>query len=200
MHETRIRFRNAGILGSAAVLACLASAAPASAQGLPVTYEATAVNLSNTGRTGMTQLQITVERWSDDAERDRLRDALIEKGDDALLKAVQKIKPRAGFIRTNTSLGWDIQYARRTELPEGGHRVVFATDRPMNFGEVARNARSADYDFMLAEFHIKADGKGEGKLVPRAKIRYNKDAQSIEIEDYATQPVRLTQIIERSSK
>jgi len=200
MKDTRIPFHKARILGGAAVLACLASGATAGAQVLPVTYEATAVNLSNVGRSGVSQLQVTIERWSDDAERGKLRDALIEKGDDALLKAVQKIKPRAGFIRTNTSLGWDIQYARRTDLPEGGYRVVFATDRPMRFGEVARNARSTDYDFMLAEFHIKADGKGEGKLVPRAKIRYNKEAQSIEIEDYATQPVRLTQIIERSSK
>jgi len=200
MHDPCPSSRKARALGSAAVLACLASAAPALAQGLPVTYEATAINLSNVGRSGMSQLQITIERWPGDAERDRLRDALVEKGDDALLQAIQKIKPRAGFIRTSTSLGWDIQYALRTDLPEGGYRVVFATDRPMRFGEVAANTRSSDYDFMLAEFRMGPNGKGEGKLVPRAKIRYDKDAQTIEVEDYASQPVRLTKIVERVSK
>lgn len=164
------------------------------------TFHATAVNLSNVGRPGVTQLDITIEHWSTEADADKLRDALIEKGDDALLKAVQKIKPRAGFIRTATSLGWDVQYARRTPLPEGGYRVVFVTDRPMRFGEVAHNTRSSDYEFMLVEIHVGADGKGEGKLVPRAKITYDRDHATVEIEDYASQPVRLTQVRVGGSK
>ena len=65
-------------------------------------------------------LDITVERWSTDEEREKLRGVLVEKGGgDALLSAVQRIKPRCGFIRTSRSLGWDIQYCRETPSPGG---------------------------------------------------------------------------------
>jgi hypothetical protein len=168
-----------------------AAAAPAPA---PLKLDAIAVNLSNVGRPGPTWVHITIERWSTDEERDKLRDALIEKGPDALMDAVRAVKPRVGFISTGTSLGWDIRYAREHVLPTGARRVVIATDRPMRIWEVANGARSADYDFTLAEIHLETDGKGEGKLVPMAKIRYDKDQRAILIENYATEPVRLGEV------
>jgi hypothetical protein len=154
-----------------------------------------AVNVSGLGRTRTETLNISIERWTTDAERKVLVDTLIEKGKDALLDAVEKIKPRAGFIRTSTSLGWAIQYAREVSLPNGGKRIIIATDRPMSFYEMTNNTRSADYDFMLAEIRLGPDGKGEGKLVPAAKISYDQDKRQVEIENYANEPVRLTQVV-----
>src|SRR6266481_1404791 len=122
------------------------------------------VNMSGTGGppSGST-LEIVIERWSTDAEREKLRGLLIEKGSDALLRALQSIKPRAGYIRSSTSLGWDVQYAR--EQPSGdGRRVIIATDRPMSFWELSTRPRSAEYEFTLAEIRLSKDGKGEGKL------------------------------------
>ena len=109
----------------------------------------------------------------------------MEKSSDKLLDAVQKIKPRAGFIRTTTSLGWDIQFARMTDLPSGGKRIVFATDRPIGFGEARNSTRSSDYEFMLCEVRLGANGKGEGKLAAAAKITWDKDKKQVEIENYA---------------
>jgi hypothetical protein len=40
----------------------------------------------------------------------------------------------------------------------------------------------------------------EGKLVPAAKITYDQDTRTIEIEDYGIEPVRLTQIEAISGK
>lgn len=163
--------RRRRLVGGAAASVLATMFLSVQAADAPLTLQATAVNLSNVGRPGVVQLDLTIERWSTDQETNLLRDALIEKGDDALLKAVQGIKPRAGFVRTSTSLGWDVQYARRIDQEDGGYRVVFVTDRPMRFGEVANNLRSAQYEFMLGEIRFKADGKGEGKLVPRAHVR-----------------------------
>src|SRR4029077_6337851 len=59
---------------------------------------------------------------------------------------------------------------------------------------------SADYEFLLGEMRVGPDGKGEGKLVPRARIRYNKGSKSIEIENYASEPGRLRQGREISTK
>jgi hypothetical protein len=177
------------------VIALAALFFQARSDDVPLMLEANAINLSNVGRPGMQRLELKIERWSTDAETDRLRDALTQKGSDSLLKSVRHIKPRAGFIRTSTSLGWNLQYARRIEEKDGGYRVVFVTDRPMRFAEVANNLRSAQYEFMMGEIRFPAEGgKGEGKLVPRAKIRFDRKANTIEIEDYATQPVRLTEV------
>jgi hypothetical protein len=140
-------------------------------------------------------IDITIERWSTDEERARLRDVLIEKGGDSLLAALQKIKPRTGFVRTSTSLGWDVSFAREVPLPNGGRRIIVATDRPMGFWELRNQTRSIDYDFTLAEIRLGPDGKGEGKLVTAAKVSYNQDTRTIEIENYGMEPVRLTQVV-----
>jgi hypothetical protein len=174
---------------------------PLLAQDVPVSFHAVTVNMSNVGKPGISQVDVNIERWTSPEEFASLRDALLEKGTDGLLSQLQKIRPRVGSIRSTTGgLGWDIQFAQRTELPDGGHRVVFATDRPMSFYERVSQPPSADYEFLLGEMRIGPDGKGEGKLVPRARIRYNKGSKSIEIENYASEPVRLTQVTEIHQK
>ena len=145
------------------------------------------------GRAGT--LDIVVERWSTDDERDKLRGVLVEKGGgDDLLKALQRVKPRCGFIRTSRSLGWDVQFCREMPLPDGGRRIILATDRPLSFLEARNRPRSFDYQFLLIEIRLKADGKGEGKLVDAAKVGYDRDTNTIEIENYGQEPVRLSQV------
>lgn len=156
---------------------------------------AVAVNMSGVGRLRTQNLQIAIERWSTDAELNALRDTIVEKGVDHLMDAVKKITPRAGYIRTGTSLGWAIQFARYEDLPNGGKRIIFATDRPMSLYELQNNTRSSDYDFMLCEIRLRADGKGEGKLATAAKITYVREKRQLEIENYGNEPVRLTQVM-----
>ena len=146
---------------------------------------------------GLDSLEITVERWTTDEEFAVLRDALLEKGSDALMDALQKTRPRAGYIRSSSGgLGWHLQYARKEPLPGGGYRVIIATDRPMGFWERANNPRSADYDFLIAELRVAADGKGRGKLLPMARVSFDDRSRELEIEGYASEPVRLTQVTE----
>jgi hypothetical protein len=153
-----------------------------------------AVDMSGLNRPRAGTIDIVIERWSTDGEREQLRAALIEKGSDALLAALQKIKPRAGYISSSTSLGWDVHYARQEPFGDGAKRVIIATDRPMSFWELRNQPRSVDYEFTLAEIRLTKDGKGVGKLVTAAKITYNKDTRSVEIENYGIEPVRLTEV------
>src|SRR5262245_4072297 len=71
-----------------------------------------AIDMSRPGRGAAGTLEIVIERWSTDADRQRLRDALVERGSDRLLSTLRGIEPRAGYIRGANTLGWDIQYAR----------------------------------------------------------------------------------------
>jgi hypothetical protein len=179
-------------LTSAAFLLA-AAALPARAADHALSLTAHALNLSAPGRARTTTLQITFDRWSTDEERQSLLDTIVEKDSDALSGALQKM-PKVGTIRTTTSLGWDIHYARMEPTASGGTRVIFATDRPMSFREAANAGRSADYDVLVAEIRLGPDGKGDGRLVAAAKVSYDREKRQIEIENYDNQPVRLTQV------
>jgi len=178
------------------ILALLLSLAPAPSPAADpiLSLRAVAVNMSGVGRARAGTIDIVIERWSTDEEREQLRDVLIEKGGDRLLSALQKIKPRAGYLRTSTSLGWDIQFAREDEFGDGGRRIVFATDRPMNFWELRNQARSSDYEFVLCDIRLTKAGKGTGKLAGAAKIEWKGDTRTVEIENYGIEPVRLTEV------
>jgi hypothetical protein len=156
------------------------------------TFTATAANISGVGRPSLGTVDIVIERWSTDAERDRLVSVLKEKGADALLSALQKM-PRVGYIRTPNSIGWDLHFARDIKTDEG-RQVVIATDRPMSFWEAANRPRSADYDFTLVDIRFDPDGKGTGKLAVAAKVDYNEKTQTVEVENFGIEPVRLTEV------
>jgi len=155
--------------------------------GPPERYTATAVNLD---RGGTSTVEIVVNRWSTDAERDRLLTTLLEKGADKLLDVLQEI-PKVGYIRTPTGLGWDLHYAERSPSPDGGERVVLATDRPLSFVESANQLRTVDYPFTIIELRVNAQGEGEGKMSVATKIVAGKESRTIVLENYGTQPVLL---------
>lgn len=162
-----------------------------------LSMRAVTVNM-NGGRMG--QLDIVVERWSTPEEVSRLRSILVEKGSDKLIDALRDMKPRAGYIRTPESLGWDVGFARETKLHDGARRIVLATDRPMSFNETRNQPRSAEYEFMLIEIRLDAKGKGQGKLVNAGKVEYDRETNTLEIENYNIEPTRLTQVEVRPAK
>jgi hypothetical protein len=89
------------------------------------------------------------------------------------------------------ALGHDIRYAWQTPLPEGGRRIVIVTDRYIGFAEARNQPRSIDYPFTLIEIHVDKDGKGEGKFAVATKISFDKKKNTIELENYSSEPVRL---------
>jgi len=139
-------------------------------------------------------VDIVVDRWSTDEERAKLQGVILEKGgDDALLSAIQKTQP-CGWARANMKLRWDIRYCRKVDLPDGGVKVVLGTDRPVSTWEVTNSTRSDDYQFSLAELRLNKDMKGEGKFIRAAMVHYDKEKNTLDIENYQREPVRLTQL------
>ena len=150
-------------------------------------------NAANRARTGT--VDIVINRWSSDEERDTARAALREAGTDGLLKALQKIKEPAGYIRTPSSIGYPLRFARLIPTPDGGKRIIVATDRYVSFLEATTQPRTIDYPFMLVDIRLGPDGKGTGKLMPLAKVTESED-HVVEIENYASEPVRLNEVRE----
>lgn len=157
-------------------------------------FTANAVNLSNVGATGASRIEITVNRYTSDASRDRLMSVFREKGASGLLKALQS-EPPVGNIRAPGSLSYDLRYARELPGQDGGRRIVLGTDRPVGFAEASNRPRTLDYPFTLIELRLDKDGKGEGKLTIAAKLTLNDNV--LVIENYADQPVMLTEVRKR---
>jgi len=154
-----------------------------------------AVDMSNLAmRTRAGTIDIAITRWSMPEERATLVSALREGGADALLKALQKMK-EVGYIRTPQSIGYPLRFAQEIPTPDGGKRIIIATDRYVSFLEATNQPRSIDYPFMLVDIRLGPDGKGTGKLMPLAKVTMNAD-HVVEIENYASEPVRLTEVRE----
>jgi hypothetical protein len=157
-------------------------------------FSAIAVNMAPGTTASSTPVEITIERWTSDAERDRLMTVLKEKGPDELLKVLQK-EPKVGSIRTRESLAYDLRYARQLPGQDGGRRIVLGTDRPIGFLEAQEGGQTLDYRFTLIELRVGPDGKGEGKLSIAARPEFNDHV--LVIEDYAAEPVRLQNVEKR---
>ncbi|RPH39535.1 MAG: hypothetical protein EHM91_12230 [Planctomycetota bacterium] len=159
---------------------------------VPQRFVALAANLSSVsiGDRART-IQIDISRWSTDGERDRLLATLKQKGEDALLDALQDT-PKVGRIRTPDSIGYDLHFASHQPWGDGGRRIFIATDRPIGFWEAANRPRSSEYPFTLIEMRLKPDGTGEGKLTVAAKVTI--EADTLVLENYAHQPVLLTSV------
>jgi hypothetical protein len=158
-----------------------------------VRYTAQAVDLTTPDHINAGPIDLSVSRWSTDAERDRLIDALLTEGQPHLLDLLSEM-PRAGLIRTPTALGYEIHFARHTTEPDGGERVVLITDRPIGGYEAAVRPRSIDYPFTTVELQLNAKGEGEGQLSLATRITANKVTKVITLERYGEQPVMLKSV------
>jgi len=159
----------------------------------PLRMSAVAVNMSNVGRGGANVVDIEIDRWSTEAERDDLIAAFNAKGPDALLSKLQGTK-RVGYMRLPNTLGYDLHYARKHPGDDGGEQIVIATDRRIGFWEARNQPRTIDYPFTLIDIRLTSAGEGEGKMSVATKISYNKKKHAVELENYASEPVRLTTV------
>jgi hypothetical protein len=189
--------------------ACVAAVAMIVAQpAIPQTNDekleitAWAVNMSNIATGANATVDFTVDRWTTPEEREKLIMTMLDGDQDALLQALQKM-PSHGRMRFptlegpdpfNARLGWDLRYAVKEPLPDGGQRIMLLTDRYIGFWEAANRPRTIDYPFTLIEMRVNSNGEGEGKMSVATKISFDKAKNVIELENYASEPVRLQNV------
>jgi hypothetical protein len=145
----------------------------------------------NHGGTGM--VEIVVDRWSSNAERDQLMSVALTKGPGKLLDVLQEL-PNVGYFRTPDRTRWELRFARRTPGEDGGEHIVLATDRRVGYWETVVQPPSFDYPFTVIELHLNGDGRGEGRMSFATKVVADKKTGQISLENYDHQPVLLTDV------
>jgi hypothetical protein len=147
--------------------------------------------VNNNISSGIERVMIQITRWSSEEEGKRLVATLREKGPGSLLDELQDLKP-VGTIRTPDSLGYDLRYAHQEKMPDGGRRVVIATDRPISFWEARNQPRTIDYPFTVIQMEFGPEGKGKGTMTYATRITPRGDL--IELENFSSAPVMLNDI------
>jgi len=161
-----------------------------------------AVNMSNIGPGSSAVVEIDIDRWSTAAEREHLITTMVEKKENELLKALQKMPSHGRFSIPGLvgpdphqlRLGNPLRYAWQTAQPDGGRRIVIATDRYIGFAEARNQPRTIDYPFTLFEIRVDKAGEGQGKMAVATKISFDKKKNTIELENYSSEPVRLNNV------
>ena len=208
--KTKTRVLLAAVAMGAAVMTSAVSRMQAQAPAggdlpLPLKMTAWAINMSNTatGANGIVEIRVT--KWSTPEERQALIGVFLDKGQDGLLRSLEKVDAHGrirlpgamgpGRASGQASLGNDLRYAWHTKMPDGGDRIVIGTDRIISFREQANQPRTVDYPFTFIQIQLpKGGGEGEGKLAYATKLSFDKKKNTVEMENYGTEPVRLNQI------
>jgi hypothetical protein len=159
-------------------------------------YSVVAMDLE---RGGSFQLLIVVNRWTSQAEYDRLMTVMFDEGPEALLEALQRT-PRVGYIQNPPEIGWPVFLARRTPGEDGGEQVFLLTDRQLSFSESTGRQRSGDYPFTVVEMQLKANAEGQGSISLATKLIPDKQRKMLVLENYEQQRIRLTQVRRTSGR
>jgi hypothetical protein len=117
----------------------------------------------------------------------------------AALTAAIGSAPTLGYIWTNDVTGYSIKYAYHASLPDGGERIILATDRRLGayttaWNPVAAAAPATDYEFTLIEIRLDAKGLGEGKSSLTTKVILDNAARTVALENSAATPAILKNV------
>jgi len=139
---------------------------------------------------------LTIEGRTSNEDALRYAHTLKEKGQDALLKELQNQK--LGRFALDGDVGREINVVREHKT-EHGRKITLVFERWLQMFELRYGTRSQDYPFTYAEIYLSDDGKGEGTLIPAAKIYFDdKEENTVAIENFGIYPARLANIELRS--
>ena len=148
----------------------------------------------NRGAT-MVPVDIRVKAYTDDDKTQQFATILVEGGQEALTKALEKADD-IGSIQMTGRVGFYDFKLIRSRQTSTGRRIVAVCDRPLQFGELYGGTRSTDYTIGIMILDLKKDKKGKevgsGTLYYAAKVKI-KD-RTIKIEHFQLHPVRLVNV------
>lgn len=117
-----------------------------------------------------------------------LNEALGRDGQDGLMTALSKLN--AGRIQIGTGVGVPANAIIVDPWGDGGRRLTVFYERNLSFFELRYGTRSEMYRVGYAELFLDRNGRGEGTLIPAARVRL-RDGNTWEVEDFGVFPARL---------
>ncbi len=152
-------------------------------------------------------IDINITRWTTDDERQHLFNVLTKKGQRALVRELRR-QPETGSFRVisagPSAAGASrmpserLRYARQIPLENGGRRIVLGFDRPITMSEAVNQPRWRNFDVTLFFIDLDAENVGDGQLAIGVRLTVDKATDTLKIESFATEPVRLIRVTPQS--
>lgn len=136
-------------------------------------------------------VQIDIDRWSTDTERDHLL-SVLATNEQAKAIGVLTDLPRAGMIRTPELGGDPLYYASRTIASDKSERIVLIASRPIRSFESSMKPGMSSYPFSVIDLRLAPDGRGSGTVTLGARLKGEREF--VTDSDRVVQPVRLTMV------
>jgi len=158
----------------------------------PETFRASA-KVSNEGLAGAGYVDIHINKYATDKEREALLTAFKSGGYPALLTALRKA-PTLGTVKVGGDT-FEVRWAREQRSGENRRTITVVTDKPMLFvggGNVNAKPREG-YDLAVIQCDMDDSGVGNGTMAAAAKIKPG-GPNGFELDDYADQPIKLVSI------
>jgi hypothetical protein len=159
----------------------------------PERFTAFAINMTNRNPGTNARLEIVVDRWSTEADREALAVVYDENGTPGLYKALHDA-PRQGFVRVSNRLGYDLSFARQVSHWDGSRRVSIVMARRLTVSEGVGSSPTGDYPLTVIELQLKADGTGEGTMSVGVQVRIHKHDDFMEVDKYGAGTVLLKDV------
>ncbi len=177
------------------VFSLLAPQKPGSARRptAPETFRAQARVSNEAGLAGAAYVDIHIDKYSTDADRQAMLAAFKDGGYPALVTALRKA-PAVGSIKVGNDT-FVVRWARAERSGENKRTISVVTEKPMLFvggGNVNAKPREG-YELAVVQFDMDDSGNGSGTMAAAAKIKPG-GPNGFEIDDYAEQPIKLTSI------
>lgn len=176
---------------------CLLAFAAAAAGQEKMTFTGTAVIYGSglNTRTTVRTFTMSVTGVTPQADAQRYLSILDKSGQNALMEAIDSND--LGRFALTGSIGRPLN-AVVIDQHEGETRIRAVFQRWLGFGELRRGYRSIDYPFGYVEIRVDPrTGKGDGTFIPAARIRFDDDENTVEVEDFGTFPGRLMGVMMR---
>jgi hypothetical protein len=103
------------------------------------------------------------------------------------LAAALQSAETVGYLWTSESTGYSLKYAYRLTQPDGGERIILATDRRLGAWDDSWQSSSGaatDYAFSIIELRLNGKREGEGKASLTGKVAIDSSANTIALEGY----------------
>jgi len=122
-------------------------------------------------------VNLIIEEFSTVEDQKALLEAFNQKSNEGLVNALSKMNSKGRMAITGT-LGYDVNYIKKFDLPDGSTKIRMVTDRPIRFGELWSDSRSTDYSLSGVEIVLSPDkSKNSGVLLPACKFKIDKENQ-----------------------
>ncbi len=159
----------------------------------PETFRASARVTNQAGLSGAAYVDIHIDKYSADKDRDAMIATFKSGGNPALVEALRKA-PQVGTVKVGDDT-FVVRWAREQRSGENKRTISLVTDKPMLFvggGNVNAKPREG-YELAVIQFDIDDAGVGSGTMAAAAKVKPG-GPNGLQVDDYADQPIKLVNI------